>query len=239
MLKMGGEVSRTTILVAWGLTVLILPPYRWLIKTLLARVGIWRRKVLVLGAARTGKMVIEAIKREQFLGYEVAGALDDDPKKHPHEIGGVKVLGTFGEADKVMAQTGARNLIVAAPGIPGRKLVDLVNRLQQKAESILVVPDLFGIPLTGLTIEHFFDEQTLFLRVQNNLASKLNRLIKWAFDISVGSIILLLILPIITILALLIKLDSPGPAFFSHRRIGRHGKEFSCYKFRTMHVNSQ
>ena len=83
------------------------------------------------------------------------------------------------------------------------------------------------------------EEQALIIRVQNNLAKKVNRIIKRIFDIVVTVCGGILILPFIAVIALLIRLDSPGPVVFAHRRVGQGGKEFSCYKFRSMVSNAQ
>lgn len=242
--KTSGEVSRTLIVLSWLLTLLLLPIFRYAGKNALAHAGIWRRWVLVLGAGRTGELVVQALNGEPYMGYQVAGILDDDPKKKNKTFtvnGGtkVRVLGGFLEAEYVMTLTGVRNLIVAAPGLPSRELVDLVNRLQRICESVLVVPDLFGMPVMGAEADYFFNDRFLGLRLKNNLASSANIFLKRTFDLTVGSVILVLLLPFMTLITLTVKLDSPGPAFFAHRRIGRNGREFMCYKFRTMVMNAQ
>ncbi len=242
--KTGGEVSRTLIVLSGLLAFVSLPVLRYAGKNALFRAGIWVRRVVVLGAGETGKLVVQALDREPFMGYQVAGFLDDDPRKKnkPVIINGqikVPVLGGFGDTDRVMRHFGVCNFIVAAPGMASRELVGLVNRLQRTCESVLVVPDLFGLPVMGAEADYFFDEQILGLRLRNNLASHTNSILKRAFDLTAGSLIMLLCVPLFTLIVLAIKFDSPGPVVFAHRRIGRNGKEFMCYKFRTMVVNAQ
>jgi undecaprenyl-phosphate galactose phosphotransferase len=242
--KTGGEVSRTLIVLSGLLAFMALPVLRYAGKNALYRAGIWVRRVVVLGAGETGRLVVQALHREPFMGYRVAGFLDDDPRKKnkPVTINGhikVPVLGGFRDTDQVMRHFGVYNFIVAAPGMASRELVGLVNRLQRCSESVLVVPDLFGLPVMGAEADYFFDEQILGLRLRNNLASRTNSILKRAFDLTADSLIMLLCIPFFTLIVLAIKLDSPGPVIFAHRRIGRNGKEFMCYKFRTMVVNAQ
>lgn len=242
--KTSSEVSRTFIVLSWLFSLILLPAFRYIGKNALVRAGIWRRRVLVLGAGKTGELVVRALNREPYMGYQVVGLLEDDPGKKNKTFtvnGGtkVKVLGGFRDSDKIMARTGVYNLIVAAPGLTGQVLVGLVNRLQQTCESLLVVPDFFGMPVMGAEADYFFDDSFLGLRLKNNLASSANMILKWAFDLVAGSLIMVLALPIMVLIALAVKIDSPGPAFFSHRRIGRNGQEFMCYKFRTMVINAQ
>ncbi|HIE12568.1 MAG TPA: undecaprenyl-phosphate galactose phosphotransferase WbaP [Desulfotomaculum sp.] len=240
--KISHEVSRTVIVLAWLISLATVPLCRWAGKSLLARTGIWRRRVLVFGAGKTGELVAAALTRDRYLGYEICGFLEDDPAKR----GGVRVngrhfpvLGGFRDSDRVMAETGAYDLIVAAPGMPPDQLVGLVNRLHRRAASVQVVPDLFGMPAVGAEADYLFQEKTLVLRVKNNLASPLNRLVKRVFDLLTGGVLLAVLAPLLAVLALAVKLDSPGPVLFRHRRIGHRGKEFKCYKFRTMVINAE
>lgn len=237
--KTGGEVSRTLIVLSWFFSMLLLPAFRYTGKTALAHAGVWCRRVLVLGVGRTGELVVQALNRDTYMGYQVAGILEDDPKKKNKVLivnGGtrVRVLGGFRDSDRVMAAAGVSNLIVAAPGLQGPVLVGLVNRLQRVCESVLVVPDLFGLPVVGVETTYFLNDQTLILQIGNNLASKWNIFIKRVFDLVIGLIILAIILPILIIFTVLIKLDSKGSALFIQKRLGRDGKVFSCLKFRTM-----
>lgn len=232
--KAGDEVSRTFIVLSWLFSLLLLPIFRYTGKRALANAGIWKRRVLLLGA----------LNSDPYMGYQVVGVLDDDPakKKKTFTINGgarVKVLGGFRDSDQIMAKTGVYNLIVAAPGIPPRELVGLVNRLQRICESVMVVPDLFGMPVMGAEADYFFDERFLGLRLKNNLASGANIFLKRAFDLTAGSFILVLLLPIMTLIALAVKAISPGPAVFTQQRIGRRGKVFLCYKFRTMYMDNE
>lgn len=100
------------------------------------------------------------------------------------------------------------------------------------------VPDLIGLPVGGLEVDSMFNEKMMVLRLRNNLARRYNRAIKLAFDMVLTLVGTICISPILALLVVLIKLDSPGPAVFAHRRIGRRGKSFPCYKFRTMCVDA-
>lgn len=241
--KLSNQVSRTVIVLMWISSLFTLPLARYAGKNLLARAGIWERKVLVLGAGKTGELVAGALSKEPYLGYKISGFLDDDPTKKSSgvKVNGVRypVLGGFRDSDRAMEATGVRHFIVAAPGMPSPALVGLVNRLQRRAETVLVVPDLFGLPVVGVEADYFFDEQALVFKVRNNLASPSNALLKRIFDRVTGISILILTLPLMILVAIAIVVDSPGPVFFVHRRIGQGGKEFKCFKFRTMVVNAQ
>lgn len=241
--KISDEVSRTVLMLGYVVSIIVLPLGRLAGKTILSKIGIGVKPVIILGVGKTGEMVAKAMLREKFLGYRIVGFLDDDPDKLTHGawIDGVffPVLGGFKDCDRIMKQHGIRHLILAAPGMPARQMVDLVNHLQQRAASVTVIPDLFGVPVEGVEANYYFDDQMLSFRIGNRLAYPWNTFAKRAFDITVGIFALIVLLPIMTVIGAAIKLDSRGPIFFSHRRLGRGGKEFGCLKFRTMAVNAQ
>jgi undecaprenyl-phosphate galactose phosphotransferase len=241
--KMGDEFSRTVLVLCCLFALVLMPAGRWLSKNLLVRWGIWVQPVLVLGAGNTGGLVAQALLRDRYLGYQIRGFLDDDPAKRRSglRVNGIcfPVLGEFGDCERIVAETGVRDLIVAAPGMASTKLVDLVNSLQRIATSVLVVPDLFGLPVEGVKADYFFDEQVLTFRLGNNLANPVNRIFKRSFDFVLGLIMLICLSPLLAVIALAIKLDSPGPVLFAHLRIGHNGKHFYCYKFRSMTVTAR
>ncbi|MGR6836683.1 undecaprenyl-phosphate galactose phosphotransferase WbaP [Syntrophomonas erecta] len=240
--KMGGEVSRTVLVGAYIIALFILPLSRYLGKTILAQVGIWKEPLIIMGTGKTGQIVAEALVNDKYLGYTIAGFITDDNqrKKGSLKINGDKypVLGRFSDAANILNSTGIRRVVVAAPELPGPEVVSLTNQLQPYTRSILVVPDLFGVPGISGEVDYFFDEQIIAFRTRNNLASGVNVVTKRMFDLIVGMVMLILAAPLMLILALIIKLDSPGPAIFSGNRIGRDGIPFKCYKFRTMYLDN-
>jgi len=117
-------------------------------------------------------------------------------------------------------------------------LASITNQLQKYTSSILLVPDLIGIPALSSETDCFFNEKILAFTTRNNLASRLNIIIKYLFDLFVGAVIFILLIPVMLIIAIAIRIDSPGPIGFSHKRVGHKGKQFDCYKFRTMVINA-
>lgn len=240
--KSGSEFSRTILVMSYLLALLLVPLGRYLCKTGLARTRLWQEPVLIMGAGKTGELVAQAMLKDHYPGYRVFGFLDDDPVKQKRgmRVKGtmLSVLGGFDDAAAIIHARGIRNVIIAAPGLPGAETVNLVNKLQSYARSVTVVADLFGIPVMGGELEYFFDEQVVGVRNHNNLASPVNIAAKRFFDMIVGMIIFITMLPVMALIALAIKLDSPGPAIFSGKRLGRRGSTFKCYKFRTMFVDN-
>ena len=232
--KIGERFSRTVVVLMGIVALFIIPAIRINAKRLLISIGLLRSKVLILGAGKTGQLVAKALREEQNLGYKVAGFLDDDPEKAGTLIEGIKVHKGIEKAERYIGRSGISSVIIAIPGAGKERLNELINRLQHKAENILFVPDILGIAVLGTKLQHFFREQAFALEIQNNLANPINIFIKRCFDFIAGSLFLLLFFFPILIISLLIRFNSPGAPIFSQYRIGRKGRLFKCYKFRTM-----
>lgn len=236
--KLSGEVSRTSIVISYLLALIIMPLVRYGGKVLLFNIGIWEEPVLILGFNHTGCLVAEALQNDQYLGYRLAGFLTMNGESDYKPQKDYNIEGSYEQAKTIITSQGIRHIIIAAPHLPGSELVELSNGLQPYTRSIIIVPDLVGLPMVDGETDYFFDEQILALRIKNNLFSPINILIKRVFDLFVALLLFIPLLILILLLAVLIKIDSPGPVFHTGKRIGRHGKEFKCYKFRTMFMNN-
>lgn len=242
VMKLGGEVSRTVLLMGYVLALAVVPLGRFLAKTLLSYSGLWNESCLIAGTGPQARMIIEALARDHYLGYTVKGLVG---VSEAESVGLVsiadkdyQVLGPIRDLPGILKRHGVRHVVIAAPDLAGPELVSAVSQIQPYTRSILVVPDWSGIPVIGGEAEYFFNERILAFRTRNNLASRGNVISKRAFDIIVGSLLLLLSAPFLFLIALLIRLETPGAAVFAHRRLGKNGNEFNCYKFRSMVINA-
>jgi Undecaprenyl-phosphate galactose phosphotransferase WbaP len=237
--KMGDRVSRLVLLSMWVLSIFVFPIFRLWGKKFLYDIGIRREKVLILGAGNAGRLVMEGLKREKHMGYDVIGFLDDDEQKRRNTINGKKVLGRIDQFPEFIQEMGIKTAIIAMPSIPANRFSDLTASVQNHAINTIVIPDLRGIALLNTDLLHLFYEEIFLMNIKNNLKSMINRFIKRLFDISVSIISMPLIFPIIGIIGIIIRLETPGPAIYAHDRVGRNGKIFRCYKFRTMHRDAE
>ena len=237
-------ISRVTIFVMSVNLLILLPIARYWTKRALGASGLWRTRILILGATEMAKLAMRGLTYDPFLGYEVAGILDDDQSKLGDCVGVCKgtpicVLGSLSEATELMDQTRCRDILIAMPGLLEEKLLALVHELQPHCDSIYVVPQLWGLPMMNLQVDGFLRERVMMLKLSNNLAKPWNGWLKRACDLMVSAVITAIVLPICAVLALLVKLDSEGPALFIQERLGLGGSTFRCIKFRTMHVDGE
>lgn len=237
--KLGGQVSRTVLVVMGIISFPIIPVLRTNAKKILMKYGLLKSKVLILGAGETGRLIFNAVKRDRNLGLDVVGFLDDDPEKIGKRINGIKIHAGVDRAKKYIRRCHIEDIIIAMPGCSKEKLTSLVNALQHEVQNIIFIPDLFGITVLGTNIQHFFQEQAIGLEVKNNLAEPANILIKKLFDLVLSCILLIVLAVPMAVIALLIRLDSKGPVIYSQERRGKKNRPFLCYKFRTMYDDAE
>jgi exopolysaccharide biosynthesis polyprenyl glycosylphosphotransferase len=194
------------------------------------------KSVLIMGAGVVGAQVARRLESHPEYGLVPIGFLDEDPRSVA-EVGGrdVPVLGTIEDLDETVERTGVRHLIVAFSSVADARVSRLIQRCQELGVEVSVVPRMFdtindrvgydtvgGLPLLSFTA---VDPKGL------QFASK------HAVDRVLALVLLILLSPLIVCAAVAVRLSSPGPAFFSQRRVGRDGKVFNFYKFRSMRVD--
>ena len=232
------DVSRLFVAFAYLFILFFIFSGRFIVGKILSKVGYLTIPVLLVGAGKTAELVKKSLDRMPIATYKIIGYVDDKPKSSTI-ANQYPCLGAFKDVETVIKETGVQTVLICAPGLESKKLVSLINRLQLLVKRVSFVPELFGLPTSNISARGMMEEQAVVLRVQNNLARKSNRIMKRIFDIVATVCGGILILPILAIVALLIYLDSPGPVVFGHKRVGQGGKEFPCYKFRSMVPNAQ
>ncbi len=188
--------------------------------------------VLIIGCGPVGQRVARLLASCDWMGIQVMGYVDDAPDKLGQLVGQHRVLGTLDQAREVIARHCVEEVVIALPMDEHRRLVNLVASLQELPVNIKVVPDysemayfrttfeqLAGIPLVGL---------------KEPVIGPIDRIIKRGFDILISALGLIVLAPLLTIIALLIKLSSPGPVIYRSKRLGEGGRPFDMLKFRTM-----
>lgn len=193
-----------------------------------------QRRVLIAGAGEVGRQVAEMVRRYSWTGLELVGFLDDDPAKREC---GLPVLGTLDDAARVVRDYRVEDVVIALPRRAHARMEQLVQVLHELPVRVYVIPDYFALALYRASVEDFAGIPVINLRAP--ALNDYQRLVKRVFDLVVGSILTLLALPIMGIVALAIKLDSPGPILFRQQRVGENGRLFTMYKFRSMVVNAE
>lgn len=241
--QIAAEISRSLLILSWLCLILFLPLLRRHGKILLVQAGIWNRKVLVVGTGFPARLIMQALAREKTMGYEVAGIMFEDENNWQSdqalENTLIPIVGSTDNLESITEESGIKDVIIAVPDLASPDLVNLTNRIQKVASNVFLAPDLFGLSLSGIEVQCFFEEQTLLLHIKNRLKLISNKVIKRMLDLLLSLVLAIGILPLISMIALVIKFDSPGPVFYCGERVGQNGKIFHCIKFRTMYLEAE
>ena len=211
---------------------------RYLFKKYINAQNLFQVPVIFIGAGKTAELVLKSFNHDSGFGYKILGFIDDHPISE-RLAKDFRILGGFADAEEIVHKMGVQTVIITAPGLSSEAQVQLVNRIQPYVKHVSFVPNLIGTPMGSITVESLMDEKIMLIRVKNNLAHWHNRALKRIFDLVASILGMVVVIPLGIILSILIYVDSPGPIIFAHRRIGRHGKEFPCYKFRSMVPDAQ
>jgi len=198
------------------------------------RVAAAERRVLIIGAGEVGRRVGQMIAQSHWMGLSLVGYLDDDP--HKREIG-MPILGKLSIVREVIERQIINDVVIALPQRAYGQVNKLVLSLHDLPVNVRVVPDYFSLALYRATVEEFGGLPMINLR--DPALNEVQRLVKRLFDLTISSFFLLLIMPFLSVIALLIKLDSPGPVLFRQQRVGENGRIFHMIKFRTMIVGAE
>jgi len=218
--------------------VVVAPLMRGVSKRVLLSLGAWGKPVMVIGSGRAAERVTRALRRRALDGLQPVAVCSDDAAfgapapEGGRALDGVPVVGRIEDAAGHARRHGIDHAIVVLPGAEPDALQQLVDRLSRAFRRVQFIPNLSTLPSHGVYATDLDHMLALELRV--GLLSPANRAAKRAFDLTGVLVGALVALPITAALALAIRLDSPGPAFYSQERIGRGGRRFRVWKFRTM-----
>ena len=221
----------------WGITFLLFPLARVLVKKFLIKSGWFLRDTIVIGSGDNAFDVYNALTDEPYLGFHVTHfILVSNISNNVKELN-IPILNNMSFWTSVTKKTD--QFIIA---LEDDEEVDRNNWLRYFStngyRSVSVIPTLRGLPLYSTDMSFMFSHEMMLLRMNNNLAKLSSRILKRTMDI-VGSLAIIIIFsPVLLYLYFAVKKDG-GNAIYGHPRIGRNGKTFNCLKFRSMVVNSK
>ncbi len=191
-------------------------------------------RALIIGAGIVGKDLQQKIAERRDVRLTLVGFLDDDPKKRASDP---QVLDSLDNVRKVVRERQVDHVILALPRRAHERVTQLVADLHDLPVKVYVIPDYFSLTLHHAAVEEFAGIPVLDLRAP--ALSDYQRVIKRVFDIVVTLLLMPVLLPLMGIIALAIRIDSPGPVLFHQERAGENGRPFKMLKFRTMVENAE
>ncbi len=234
------ELSRMMIVSYWGLMVVGVGTGRVALRTFqrtLLEAGVGVRRTLIVGWNPKARKLYDDLLCYPALGHRVVGFIDAVAKQGTGQHRGCPVLGGLRELREVVSRERIEEVIIALEGNSRRKTVDVIARCEGLPVNIKILPDLYDIVTGQMRTNQIYGFP--LIEVFPQLMPAWERKAKRALDVLVSLVVLIGFLPLWLLVALLIKLDSPGPVLYKQSRVGKGGKHFEIYKFRSMIVGAE
>jgi len=207
---------------------------RYAVRYFLIRLGQYGRPISIIGAGQTAQIAISHLRNHPSYGLNPVAAYDDNLSLHGGNILGVPILGSL---EMALTEPQTEQALISMPGARAELQQRIVNATYAVFPHTWVIPDLFDVPNQALQPHNIGSVASL--EIKNNLRSVQSRAMKRTIDLIGAGIGGLVILPVLLLIAIAIKVDSPGPAVYRARRLGRNGQPFDCFKFRSMHRDAE
>lgn len=220
----------------WVLAVVFMTAGRALARAWCRRRISYFQNTIIVGAGDVGQLVARKLLQHPEYGLNLVGFVDEEPKELRRDLAHVAMLGGPGRLADLVELLDVERVVVAFSGVPERETLELVRSLRAANVQIDIVPRLFE--LVGPKVEVHSVEALALVGLSPARLSPSSQLIKRTIDVVGASLGLLLTLPVFVAIALWIKRDSPGPVLFRQTRLGANMREFTTFKFRTMHVGT-
>ncbi|MFK8080957.1 MAG: undecaprenyl-phosphate galactose phosphotransferase WbaP [Granulosicoccus sp.] len=229
--------SRIFFIAYWVFILLLVPTCRYLAKIALIRAGKFFVPVVIFGNGSNAARSARTIESDRMLGLKVVAFIDSSNNilktntdntpsvvSNFYSIDRARLDVQFDHPHYVFALESAEEYETNRP---------LINSMISSCRFVTVSAPVYGLPLDGAEVLNIQPCDSLLVRLQNKLIKPHNVIIKRIVDIVGSSVALLLVSPAMLALVVFIKRDG-GPVFYKQERIGRHGKPFNCWKFRSM-----
>lgn len=262
------EFSRLVFLIFWGMSTLMTVLARSMVRKLLRamrRRGYNRRYALIVGAGPLAEKVARRMLAHRELGVELIGALSRDvvdindptplstanrgsngsplPMKSSNNASSnassapFKIVGVYEDLPRFLASGNVDQVIVAMPLCDHDVMEQVVNSVGDSMVDLKIIPDVHQFIQLGSLIEEF--EGLPVVSLASTPLIGVNRVLKRIVDIVLSATFLVVFSPLLLLIAVLVKLTSRGPIFYSQERMGLDGRMFYIYKFRSMHIYAE
>lgn len=195
-------------------------------------------KMLVIGANRNGRSIIEWAKSNLHYGYQILGVLTREAALVGKHFEGVPIIGIVDQARSFIETLKPDQVVLLDKDATREQMTQLVLLCEDKMVDFKIGADFYGLMSRNVEVEYLSNVPLLGFRALP-LDDPWNRVVKRSFDIFVTLILLTLTAPLWIVLAILIKMDDGGPVLYKQERMGRDMKVFDVLKFRTMRVNAE
>ncbi len=232
--------SRLLIIGYWFALIMFVGTGRMIVRTVqhkLLEKGIGHRRTVIVGDTKRARELLDLVKKHPALGYSVVGLVTQ--RNNPDKIGdnGVQVLGTFSKLPKIVREHDVQEVLIALEGKNQEKIVSIIDSCNGIPVGIKILPDMYHIVGGQVRTNQIYGVP--LIEVMPQIMQPWEESLKRSIDIAVALFILIVGMPLWLLIAVAIKLDSPGPVLYKQERVGKDGKIFNIYKFRSMNQDAE
>jgi exopolysaccharide biosynthesis polyprenyl glycosylphosphotransferase len=230
----GNDIPRSVVLITVGLVTVALSVRRLIYRLFIYRLfeqGVGTRNVLIVGTGPEAHALRHHLESIRHLGYTFKGFIDLPGAKSDFTATSGDVVGTLDTLFQHARKHFVDEVFFATPCERG-VVQNTLEQARIQGVDLRVVPDLYGTLAWNNRIEYVGQFPTIPLH--RGYVPEIALVLKRAMDILFSSGVMILLAPLFAAIAIAVKLDSPGPIFYSSERIGKKGRVFRCMKFRTM-----
>jgi len=196
----------------------------------------FRRNVIIVGDGQPGKLLATKLLFENPIGIEILGFVDDDLPIGEEVVSGKKVIGRISQLTDLISYLKIDEILIAVDDKGYERLLEILDDCKKLNVKVRLTSELFSVVARRIGTEKYIDIPVI--DVSPHYYNKINLVFKRVFDFTVASILILMLSPLLIIIAILVKLSSPGPILFKNYVIGKGGKKFIFYKFRSMYTTN-
>jgi len=195
----------------------------------------YARKILIVGSDEAGKKVCRELQKDPIKDFQIVGFLDDYKKEGKNICLYFNNLGTLKNIGNIVSQNEVNEIIIAIDDMPYGRLVELVQKCSQACKTVRIYSNFLDVIDRKLHVEHYSNIPVIMLSeyTLSDFAWQLKHILDRFFAI----FLIIIFIPLFFFIAIGIKISSKGPIIFKQIRIGKDGKPFSFYKFRSMHLH--
>ena len=238
-LREGVFMSRIVFVLAWLLTIVLVPLSRRLVRGWCSRQSWWGIPTVIIGDREAGQMILGLLRGHHRVGLRpVARVIDDGQRtsRFAQMEAGELLSEDIADTSRLAREYRNCYAIIAMPTSGSDRVRHVFNECAQHYRRVLIIPDLFGIKSLSVAAKDICG--VLSLELDQRLTLFFPRLIKRCFDLAVSITLALLLSPLLLLIGAAVRFTSRGPIFYGQQRIGKNQQVFKVWKFRTMVVNA-
>jgi putative colanic acid biosynthesis UDP-glucose lipid carrier transferase len=203
----------------------------------LRRRGLNLRHIAIVGAGDLGRTLAERLRATTWAGYDVVAFYDDDATKFGTGVAGCPVLGSPELLATRLEKGGIDQVWIALPLRAEQRIREILSSLRSTSVEVRFVPDIYSFHLLNHSVTEIVGFPVLSLT--ETPISGSSRIVKAIEDILIAILLLVPALPLMALIAVGIRLSSPGPVLYRQTRVTWNGEQFEILKFRTMPINAE